>query len=236
MERFIELINSQNNMNNSNVNIELLELLIQNIGDNIQIIRNNNVDRREHPKVSDDFLNSLSEIENDKKDLSCSICLEEFKIGEKCIKLPCEGNPHYFHKGDDNCPGIMEWFTRNNTCPICRTEFPSEERPIIQEVRFDLNIENTPNNDTENTDEGADGQSGEGADGQPGEQPGEDAGEQPGEDAGEQPGEIMNISGDNLLNFINRIYFARFINNEEYLRREEERQLNQVLQNSLEDQ
>ncbi|KAK3605279.1 hypothetical protein CHS0354_001396 [Potamilus streckersoni] len=44
----------------------------------------------------------------------CSICLTEFKSGEKILLLPCE---HEFHA---DC--IPKWLKRNATCPICRHE------------------------------------------------------------------------------------------------------------------
>ena len=79
-----------------------------------------------------DFIDSLQEITVDQemidRKVSCSICLDEFKINEKCIKLPCE-NPHYFHIGEnkDECEGILPWFKLNHNCPVCRCEFPEEE-------------------------------------------------------------------------------------------------------------
>ena len=145
MEQFIQFVNDQNVINNRNVNIELLELLVNNIDDSIQIVRENISTEPEIKIASKEFIESLTEIENDKEDLSCSICLEEFKIGEKCIKLPCKDHPHYFHKGNDKCPGIMEWFKKSNTCPVCRSEFPcSENNPIIEqqdEVEVDGEID-----------------------------------------------------------------------------------------------
>ena len=82
-----------------------------------------------------DFIDSLEEITVDQnmidEKISCSICLDEFKINEKCIKLPCE-NPHYFHIGEnkDVCEGIKPWFQINHNCPVCRCEFPEEETKI----------------------------------------------------------------------------------------------------------
>ena len=140
MERFIQIINDQNNMNNQNVNIDLLELLINNIDDSIQVIREDIPNENQTKIPSKEFIESLVEIENDKEDLQCSICLEEFKIGEKCIKLPCKDHPHYFHKGNDNCPGIMKWFEKTNTCPVCRTEFPCESNLPIREEDNETNI------------------------------------------------------------------------------------------------
>lgn len=88
---------------------------------------------------SEEFINNLDEFLVDeeilKKELQCSICLDEFKLGDKCVLLPCkDGESHYFHSGCDNCSGIKEWLKRKNTCPMCRTEFPTENttnEPIL---------------------------------------------------------------------------------------------------------
>ena len=60
--------------------------------------------------------------------LCCAICQEEFKMGERAIKLPCK-DPHYFHceTPEDICGGILPWLKDNNSCPICREQFPEEE-------------------------------------------------------------------------------------------------------------
>lgn len=180
MEEFIDNLNTHNTNNNLGVNINLLQELIGSIDENIQIITNNsnNSNIESSPQcASENFINNLKEIEISENNISCSICLEDFKVGEKCIKLPCEKNSHYFHKGDDNCPGILTWFKRNNTCPICRTEFPSDNPPGPHEM---------PNQ---------------------------------------------------LINFINRSSpIIRLVNIGNLLEMEEERQLNYVLQTSLEDQ
>lgn len=91
------------------------------------ILNNNN-------GVSEEFKNNLAEnivdeefIKNDKQ---CSICLDDFKLNDKYIKLPCSEGPHFFHSGDENCSGIKPWLERNNTCPMCRTEFPKDEQNI----------------------------------------------------------------------------------------------------------
>nr|XP_027189362.1 E3 ubiquitin-protein ligase RNF126-like [Cicer arietinum] len=46
--------------------------------------------------------------------LTCSICLEEFLLGSKAIRLPSPCS-HIYH---ENC--IMKWLNRSNTCPLCR--------------------------------------------------------------------------------------------------------------------
>jgi len=90
------------------------------------IEENLNSEHRENNSCSKEFIDSLEEIEMDKPNISCSICLEEFKIGENCIKLPCKGQSHYFHNETESCTGIKKWLEKSNTCPMCRTEFPKE--------------------------------------------------------------------------------------------------------------
>ena len=112
--------------------------------------------------VTDDFKESLEGneiIQEDgiKKELSCAICQEPFIKGEAVIKLPCEGQEHYFHRGDDpeKCAGIMPWLEVNNKCPICRTEFPEKEI-VKEEVAIDETDDETndENNDETNEEEG----------------------------------------------------------------------------------
>ena len=84
--------------------------------------------------VSEVFLNNLDEFTVDsefaKKEVQCSICLDEFKEGDKCIRLPCKSEPHVFHSVSDSCSGVKPWLARNNTCPMCRHEFPMDNQPV----------------------------------------------------------------------------------------------------------
>ena len=48
----------------------------------------------------------------------CSICLKVPKEKDIIHKLPCK---HIFHKA---C--IVEWLSKINTCPLCRSQFPKE--------------------------------------------------------------------------------------------------------------
>lgn len=128
--------------------------------------------------VSEEFKNNLEEVVADEefisKEKQCSICLDEFKLGDKYIRLPCqtenEDEKHIFHSGNDTCSGIKPWLERNNTCPMCRTEFPKDENhinPLIETITITVppinNITNMTNmnifsdifNDiNEDTDEG----------------------------------------------------------------------------------
>ena len=112
--------------------------------------------------VSDDFKETLegNEIIQDEgiiqSELSCAICQEPFIKGETFIKLPCEGQEHYFHKGDDpeKCAGIMPWLEVNNKCPICRTVFPEKENIKKEEDEHNDEANNNEgNHDEENNDE-----------------------------------------------------------------------------------
>ena len=93
-----------------------------------------------------EFIDSLEEVEIDREDITCSICLEEFQKGEKCIRLPCQ-EPHYFHTNNEHCLGIKKWLEKSNTCPMCRTEFPCVEppRPEINIEAIDQRLENVLN-------------------------------------------------------------------------------------------
>ena len=41
---------------------------------------------------------------------------------------------NYFHVNNDNCPGIKNWLETNNTCPLCRTEFPKENNSNLSDT------------------------------------------------------------------------------------------------------
>ena len=76
-----------------------------------------------------DFKSKLERITinqaNIEDELSCSVCQERFKLGENAIILPCKEQKHYFHADNtEDCNGIMPWFEENNTCPVCRCDFP----------------------------------------------------------------------------------------------------------------
>ena len=85
------------------------------------------------------FIENLEKIIiEDNSELSCAICQDSFKIGDNVIKLPCKDNQtHYYHYDIDSeiCEGILPWLKNNNTCPVCRTEFPfdePEEKKLIE--------------------------------------------------------------------------------------------------------
>jgi hypothetical protein len=88
--------------------------------------------------------------------LCCAICQDYFKMGERAIRLPCK-DPHYFHceTSEDVCGGIIPWLKDNNSCPVCREEFPEEESISdipIPNGNFD-DIENDIENDNQSEQE-----------------------------------------------------------------------------------
>jgi hypothetical protein len=48
---------------------------------------------------------------------NCSICQDSMKEGEHVIILPCN---HTFHSKKEGCNGIEEWYTKMDTCPLCK--------------------------------------------------------------------------------------------------------------------
>ena len=120
----------------------LMDHILQNIQDIIQ--EQTADDEPKNKPVSKEFINTLETIQIKDEDYTCLICMEKFKEGEECIKLPCKDTPHYFHNGKhkDICEGILPWFSKNNTCPCCRTEFPEEDEVNLNSNR-ETNNDNT---------------------------------------------------------------------------------------------
>ena len=111
----------------------------------------NNLTENNNQGVSEEFKNNLRENIADEefisKEKQCSICLEDFKLGDKYIILPCSENNdsenndsednHIFHSGDEICSGIKPWLERKNTCPMCRKEFPKRNNlntPLFETI------------------------------------------------------------------------------------------------------
>jgi len=122
----------ENNQNNINI-INFLNLLNNNNNNNNNILNRSFNDQggaKKHCSAS--FVNELKQVEITNEDvdnkLCCAICQDNFKMGEKVLKLPCQ-DPHYYHFESDKelCEGILPWLKDNNSCPICREEFPEAQ-------------------------------------------------------------------------------------------------------------
>ena len=134
-----ELVNIQNEntMNDDElVNHPLFRLIMQ----SVQMIPQQNDDilqttfdeqKVENKPTCNTFVESLNELYVTDVDvengLSCSICQDEFVLNDKVLELPCEPQRHYFHIKNDQCDGVLPWLSLNNTCPMCRYEFPTPE-------------------------------------------------------------------------------------------------------------
>lgn len=135
----MEVNNTDNNTENDNIendlqNHPLIRLMMR----SIQMIPTQNEDDILQTTFDEQtvktiptcnkFVNSLEEMYITQEDvdngLSCSICQDSFELNDKVIELPCEPQKHYFHIKNENCNGVLPWLTQNNTCPMCRFEFP----------------------------------------------------------------------------------------------------------------
>ena len=68
-------------------------------------------DRRDKHKITQ-LTKKIKKNDLDNLINECSICLEEFKLNEIVITLPCS---HTYHK---KC--MEPWLKDNNNCPLCR--------------------------------------------------------------------------------------------------------------------
>ncbi|KAI1839923.1 hypothetical protein JX266_013871 [Neoarthrinium moseri] len=70
------------------------------------------------PPVSEETIAKLPRVKLEEQILGpelkggCTICIDEMKLGDEAVVLPCK---HWFH---DEC--VVLWLKEHNTCPICR--------------------------------------------------------------------------------------------------------------------
>ena len=137
---FFNLVNNLNRQNNLN---NILERSFIEQGNCCKPCSGKFVDKLEKVIITNE------DIDND---LHCAICQDSFKLDENIIKLPCK-DPHYFHyeSSKEECGGILPWFKENNSCPICREEFPQENNDNIPIP--DENLDGSINNTEEEQDQ-----------------------------------------------------------------------------------
>jgi hypothetical protein len=63
----------------------------------------------------------------------CTICLEDFKVGETILSLPSCGHVFHFPPTDvasssSNDCSVNKWFDTNDTCPNCRAQVTFESK------------------------------------------------------------------------------------------------------------
>jgi hypothetical protein len=128
--------NIRNENNNEFVNHPIFRLMMR----SVQMIPQQNEDILQttfdeqkvvNKPTCNKFIENLKELYVNEVDvengLSCSICQDEFELNDKVLELPCEPHCHYFHIKNDRCDGVLPWLSVNNTCPMCRSEFPKSE-------------------------------------------------------------------------------------------------------------
>ena len=114
--------NMMSNMTNmmNNMNAMFNNIFNNNMGMNLNNMMNYAGEQEVNNGVDPSLLNNLpssklkdiSKLEDDKK--NCIICMEDFKVNDEVIFLPCL---HIFHK---DC--ILEWLGRHDDCPICKNK------------------------------------------------------------------------------------------------------------------
>ena len=111
---FNNIFNNNNNFGNFGMN---LNNMMNNMG---QEEVNNGLDPAFLNNLPSTKLRDISKLEDDKK--NCIICMEDFKVDDEVIFLPCL---HIFHK---DC--ILEWLNRHDDCPICKNKINNMNQNI----------------------------------------------------------------------------------------------------------
>ena len=115
----------------------------------LNYIMNNDENKYGSPPAAKSEINKLKKYVLSKENLnnfgcenSCSVCKEDFAIGNKMMDLPCK---HYFH---EEC--LLPWLNQHDSCPICRfelkTDDPDYEKMKIQRNNSDNNNHSNNNN------------------------------------------------------------------------------------------
>ena len=119
------------------INSEYENQEIENI---LNYVMNNDENKYGSPPAAKSEINKLKKYVLSEENLSkfgcensCSVCKEDFVIGNKMMDLPCK---HYFH---EEC--LMPWLNQHDSCPICRFELKTDD-PDYEKMKIIRN-ENT---------------------------------------------------------------------------------------------
>ncbi|KAL4571074.1 hypothetical protein LXL04_017824 [Taraxacum kok-saghyz] len=77
------------------------------------------------PPAKKEAIEAMPKVKIEQDSIQCSVCLEEFEIGNEAPEMPCK---HMFH-GD--C--ILPWLELHSSCPVCRYQMPADESKIDRE-------------------------------------------------------------------------------------------------------
>jgi DNA-directed RNA polymerase subunit RPC12/RpoP len=134
--------------NPNNPLVQLITNLINSEYENDEIehilnyVMNNDENKYGSPPAAKSEINKLKKYVLSEESLnkfgcenSCSVCKEDFVIGNKMMDLPCK---HYFH---EEC--LMPWLNQHDSCPICRYELKTDD-PDYEKMKI-LRSENNTN-------------------------------------------------------------------------------------------
>ena len=114
----------------------------------LNYILNNDNNRYGSPPASQSEIKKLNKYTLTKDKLinfgtenTCSVCKEDFVIGNKMMDLPCN---HYFH---EEC--LMPWLNQHDSCPICRFELKTDDDDY-EKMKLQRNINQNRNNHIQN--------------------------------------------------------------------------------------
>ena len=113
----------------------------------LNYLMNNDTNRYGSPPASKKEIEKLNKYILTKEKLDnfgieniCSVCKEEFQIGNEMLDLPCK---HYFHK---DC--LMPWLNQHDSCPVCRFELQTEDEDY-EKMKIERNNRNNGSNNSE---------------------------------------------------------------------------------------
>lgn len=89
-----------------------LELLLQHLAEN-------DPNRYGTPPAQKEAVEAMPIVKIQEDSFQCSVCLEDFGIGDEAKEMPCK---HRFH---GEC--ILPWLDLHSSCPVCRYQLPSDE-------------------------------------------------------------------------------------------------------------
>lgn len=91
----------------------------------LQHLSENDPNKYGTPPAQKEAVEAMPKVKIEEKSIQCSVCLEEFEIGNEAREMPCK---HVFH-GD--C--ILPWLELHSSCPVCRYQMPADESKIDRE-------------------------------------------------------------------------------------------------------
>ncbi|CAG2183573.1 unnamed protein product [Oppiella nova] len=93
--------------------------MLQDMGFESDVMSALNSDPNRRPPASEQFIANLPKVNDFCAADKCCVCLREFVVNQ-VVALECG---HKFHT---DC--ITRWLRLNNSCPVCRTEFPTDDQ------------------------------------------------------------------------------------------------------------